>query len=125
MERVPLCRWHARPRITMGSATFFDAFGALTIAFVLPSLIGAWKLRPAEIGTMISVGYLGQIVGALFFGWLAERIGRTKSVACAMALDGIMSLCCAFSGSFLQLAVFRTIQGCGLGGEVPVAAAGL
>jgi putative MFS transporter len=107
----------------MGSATFFDAFGALTIAFVLPSLIGAWKLRPAEIGTMISVGYLGQIVGALFFGWLAERIGRTRSVALAMALDGIMSLCCAFSGSFLQLAVFRTIQGCGLGGEVPVAAA--
>ena len=123
MERVPLCKWHARPRITMGSATFFDAFGALTIAFVLPSLIGAWKLRPAQIGTMISVGYLGQIVGALFFGWLAERIGRTKSVACAMAIDGIMSICCAFSGSFLQLAIFRTIQGCGLGGEVPVAAA--
>jgi len=107
----------------MGSATFFDAFGALTIAFVLPALIGAWKLQPAQIGTMISVGYLGQIVGALFFGWLAERIGRTKSVACAMAVDGIMSLCCAFSGSFLQLAIFRTIQGCGLGGEVPVAAA--
>ncbi len=123
MERVPLCKWHARPRITMGSATFFDAFGALTIAFVLPALIGAWKLQPAQIGTMISVGYLGQIVGALFFGWLAERIGRTKSVACAMAVDGIMSLCCAFSGSFLQLAIFRTIQGCGLGGEVPVAAA--
>ncbi len=123
MERVPLCKWHAGPRITMGSATFFDAFGALTIAFVLPALIGAWKLRPAQIGTMISVGYLGQIVGALFFGWLAERIGRTKSVACAMAMDGIMSLCCAFSGSFLQLAIFRTIQGCGLGGEVPVAAA--
>jgi putative MFS transporter len=41
-----------------------------------------------------------------------------------MALDGIMSLCCAFfAGSFLQLAIFRTIQGCGLGGEVPVAAA--
>ncbi|MGA2963874.1 MAG: MFS transporter [Candidatus Korobacteraceae bacterium] len=80
MERVPLCKWHVLPRITMGSATFFDAFGALTIAFVLPSLIGAWKLQPAQIGAMISVGYLGQIVGALFFGWLAERIGRTKSV---------------------------------------------
>ena len=123
MERVPLCRWHARPRITMGSATFFDAFGALTIAFVLPALIGAWKLTPSQIGFMISVGYLGQIVGALFFGWLAERVGRTKSVACAMALDGIMSLCCAFAPSFAVLALFRTIQGGGLGGEVPVAAA--
>jgi putative MFS transporter len=123
MERVPLCGWHTRPRVTMGSATFFDAFGALTIAFVLPSLIGLWKLTPSQIGMMISVGYLGQIVGALFFGWLGERVGRTGSVACAMALDGIMSLCCAFAPSFTALAIFRTIQGCGLGGEVPVAAA--
>jgi len=123
MEAVPLSRWHVRPRAFMGSATFFDAFGALTIAFVLPSLIGLWKLTPGQIGTMISVGYVGQIFGAIFFGWLAEHIGRTKSVACAMMLDGIMSICCAFSGSFTQLAIFRTIQGCGLGGEVPVAAA--
>jgi putative MFS transporter len=123
MESVPLSRWHVRPRLFMGSATFFDAFGALTIAFVLPSLIGLWKLTPGQIGTMISVGYVGQIFGAIFFGWLAERVGRTRSVACAMALDGIMSICCSFSGSFLQLAIFRTIQGCGLGGEVPVAAA--
>jgi putative MFS transporter len=124
MESVPFSPWHTWARIWMGSATFFDAFSALTIAFVLPALIGLWKLSPGQIGTMISVGYVGQIFGALFFGWLAERIGRTKAVACAMALDGVMSLCCAFfAGSFVQLAVFRTIQGCGLGGEVPVAAA--
>jgi putative MFS transporter len=40
-----------------------------------------------------------------------------------MALDGIMCLCCAFAPSFFALALFRTIQGGGLGGEVPVAAA--
>lgn len=124
MESVPFSPWHTWARLWMGSATFFDAFSALTIAFVLPALIGLWKLSPGKIGTMISVGYVGQIFGALFFGWLAERVGRTKAVAWAMALDGIMSLCCAFfAHSFLQLAVFRTIQGCGLGGEVPVAAA--
>ena len=124
MESVPFSPWHTWARIWMGFATFFDAFGALTIAFVLPSLIGLWKLSPGQIGTMISVGYVGQIFGALFFGWLAERIGRTKAAACAMALDGLMSLCCAFfASSFFQLALFRTIQGCGLGGEVPVAAA--
>jgi putative MFS transporter len=123
MESVSFSPWHTWARIWIGSATFFDAFSALTIAYVLPALIGLWKLSPGQIGTMISVGYVGQIFGALFFGWLAERVGRTKAVAWAMALDGIMSLCCAFfAHSFLQLAIFRTIQGCGLGGEVPVAA---
>jgi len=40
MESVPFSRWHLKPRIIMGSATFFDAFDALSLAFVLPVLIG-------------------------------------------------------------------------------------
>src|ERR1700704_4727175 len=28
LERVPFSRWHLRPRLIVGSATFFDAFDA-------------------------------------------------------------------------------------------------
>ena len=28
IESVPFSRWHIRPRVIMGSATFFDAFTA-------------------------------------------------------------------------------------------------
>ena len=46
IEAVPFSRWHLRLRIIVGSATFFDAFDALSLAFVLPVLVPAWGLSP-------------------------------------------------------------------------------
>ncbi|AYJ91036.1 MULTISPECIES: MFS transporter [Bacillus] len=122
MESVPFSRWHLKPRIIMGSATFFDAFDALSLAFVLPVLIGMWNLSPAQIGLLIGSGYIGQAVGAIFFGWLAERRGRVFSAKWTVFLMSIMSIACVFSGNFMALFIFRFIQGIGVGGEVPVAA---
>ncbi|MBU8606089.1 MFS transporter [Bacillus safensis] len=122
MESVPFSRWHLKPRIIMGSATFFDAFDALSLAFVLPVLIGMWNLSPAQIGLLIGSGYIGQAIGAIFFGWLAERRGRVFSAKWTVFLMSIMSIACVFSGNFMALFIFRFIQGIGVGGEVPVAA---
>ncbi|USD79486.1 MFS transporter [Bacillus safensis] len=122
MESVPFSRWHLKPRIIMGSATFFDAFDALSLAFVLPVLIGMWNLSPAQIGLLIGSGYIGQAIGAIFFGWLAETRGRVFSAKWTVFLMSIMSIACVFSGNFMALFVFRFIQGIGVGGEVPVAA---
>lgn len=123
IERVQITPWHIRALLVMGSATFFDAFDVLAIAYVLPSLIGIWKLTPRTIGLLISSSFVGQIAGALFFGWLAERIGRLQCAKLTIALYSLMSLLCAAAWNLPSLLLFRTIQGIGLGGEVPVAAA--
>jgi len=65
LERLPVAGWHVRMRVIIGSATFFDAFDALTIAFVLPALIGPWHITPGEIGLLIASGYAGQFTGNL------------------------------------------------------------
>lgn len=122
LENVHMSRWHTRARIIMGSATFFDAFDALSLAFVMPVLIGLWKISPAQVGLLIAAGYLGQVVGALFFGWLAETIGRTRSAGITIGLMSVMSVGCALAGNFNMLFLARFVQGIGVGGEVPVAA---
>ena len=122
LERVPFSRWHLRARVIMGSATFFDAFDALSLAFVLPVLVPLWGISAVEIGWLIAAGYLGQFVGALLFGGLAERYGRVPSAAGATALMSVMSLACALAGNLPTLLVLRLIQGIGVGGEMPVAA---
>jgi MFS transporter, putative metabolite:H+ symporter len=122
LERVPFSRWHLRARVIMGSATFFDAFDALSLAFVLPVLVRLWGITPVEIGWLISAGYLGQFVGALVFGSMAERYGRIRSAAGATALMSVMSLACALAGNFPALLALRLVQGIGVGGEMPVAA---
>ena len=122
LESIPFSRWHLRARLIVGSATFFDAFDALSLAFVLPVLVRLWTITPAEIGWLIAIGYLGQFVGALVFGALAERYGRIRSVAGATALMSLMSIACALAGNFGTLLTLRLIQGIGVGGEMPVAA---
>ncbi len=122
IERLPLTSWQVRARIIIGTATFFDAFDALSIAYILPVIAPLWKLTPQEIGFLISAGAAGQLVGAFFFGWIAERFGRIKALIGAIATFAILSLACAFSWNYASLLILRTIQGFGLGGEVPVAA---
>ena len=123
IESVPFSRWHIRPRIVVGSATFFDAFDAFQLAAALVVLRGLWELTPGDIAALVSASYLGQIVGALAFGRLAEKFGRMPMVACAVVLMSVMSLVCAFTGNVTQLFICRMIQGIGVGGEMPVAAA--
>ena len=122
IESVPFSRWHRRARIIVGSATFFDAFDALSIAFVMPVLIGLWHIEPLQIGILIGASYVGQFIGALIFGWFAERRGRIRSATISIAIMSVMSLGCALSGSFPMLLACRFIQGIGVGGEMPVAA---
>ena len=122
LEQVPTSRWFVRARVVMGSATFFDAFNALSIAFVLPILVPLWHITAPEIGIMIGASYVGQIVGALAFSWAAERYGRVPCAAAATAIYALMSLACASAWNFNSLLVCRFIQGIGVGGEMPVAA---
>ena len=92
VDRLPVSRWHVKARIIIGVATFFDAFDALAIASVLPVLVPMWKLTPPQIGLLISAGFLGQLLGAVFFGWIAERYGRMTGMAWSILIFAIMSL---------------------------------
>lgn len=123
IERLPFTLWHVKMRLIVGTATFFDAFDAVTIAYILPVLIPLFQLTPTQVGLLIAIGYVGQLLGALFFGWLAERVGRLPSLVASIVIFSVMSVVCAFSWSFTSLLIFRAIQGVGLGGEIPIAAA--
>ena len=121
-EHVPFSPWHRRARIAMGSATFLDAYDALSLAFAMPVLVKLWHLTPGDIGWLIGASYLGQLAGALVFSRWAELRGRVPAAATATAIMSVMGLACIFAGSFSLLFVCRLIQGIGVGGEMPIAA---
>src|SRR5262249_20459090 len=122
IERLPLSSWQIRTRIIVGTATFFDAFDALAITYVLPAVAPAWKLTPGAISWLISAGFLGQLIGALIGGAIAERIGRRPMIVAAVLWFGLFSLACGWAWSYESLLALRLLQGLGLGAEVPVAA---
>lgn len=122
LEHLPLTSWYRRIMLIVGMAGFFDAFDALTIAFVLPALIPLWHIPTSDIGALISIGYVGQLIGATALSGVAERYGRLQVLRWSVAIYAVASLACAFSWGYDSLLCFRFIQGIGLGAEVPVAA---
>ncbi len=121
LERLPVTRQLSLIRLVIGTATFFDAYTVLAIAFAMPVLVREWGLTPSEVGMILSFGYLGQLVGAVCFGWLAGRIGRLNVLMITIIVFVSMDIACLFASGAVQMIVFRFIQGIGTGGEVPVA----
>jgi MFS transporter, putative metabolite:H+ symporter len=123
LERLPYCSWHRNMRLIICTTWFFDAFDSAAIAYVLPPLIGLWHLTPQQTGTMIGIGFAGQLIGALAFGLSGERWGRRNSMLFTLLLFALSSLACAFATNYETLLSLRFVQGIGLGGEVPLMAA--
>lgn len=122
IERLPYSSWHRNMRFIICTAWFFDSFDSLTIASVLPPLIREWHLNPQLIGSLIGVGFAGQLIGAIAFGWIGERWGRRNSMLVTLLIFTLGALACAFATSYDQMWWFRFVQGIGLGGEVPLMA---
>ncbi len=123
LERIPVTRRLLLIRVIIGSATFFDAYTVLVIAFAMPQLVTEWGLSPTQVGQFLSAGYVGQIFGALGFGQLAEKIGRLPTLLITIILFVSMDVACLFATGGTMMMIFRFLQGVGTGGEVPVASA--
>jgi len=123
IERLPVTPRLMFLRVVVGIATFFDGYTVLAIAFAMPQLVSEWKLTPGNIGMVIAAGYAGQLLGALVFGALAEKIGRLPVLLITIVVFVAMDVACLFAWSGASMMAFRFIQGAGTGGEVPVASA--
>ncbi len=102
---------------------FIDGFDAQVMGFVAPALSAELHIARVALGTVISSGPLGMMIGALTFGPLADLFGRKPVlVACALTF-GAGSLLTSTATSVAQLTAFRVFTGLGMGGAMPNAIA--
>ncbi len=123
LERLPFGRTHLRVGALLGVGTFFDAFDSLIIAVVLTVVLTQFEVDFANAGLLISAAYVGQFIGAIGLGVVAERYGRRMGFIIALGAFGLLSLAVATAWNFESLLILRLLQGIGLGAEVPIAGA--
>jgi len=97
----------------------FDGYDLVVYGTVVPLLIEQWNLTSVEAGVMGSYGLFGMMFGAIFFGTLADRIGRKKVIIVTIVLFSLFTLLCGFADTPAMFSTFRFLAGLGLGGIMP------
>ena len=94
-----------------------DAFDVMLFSLTLSAVIAELGLTKAQAGALGSITLLGGAAGGLFFGWVADRYGRTRSMIASVLLYSVFTAACGLSHTFWQFAFFRALLGLGMGGE--------
>ena len=119
LDRLPWGRFHTLVVVALGITWIFDGL-EVTLA---GSLAGALKESPSlrfsntEIGLASSAYLAGAVIGAIFFGWLTDRLGRKKLFFLTLTVYLTATAATAFSWNIASFAFFRFLTGAGIGGE--------
>jgi MFS family permease len=74
-------------------------------------------------GLLNSLTLLASAIGGFLFGFLADRVGRTRALMLSILVYSAASGACGLSRTVVQLAFFRFLLGLGMGGEWTTGAA--
>ena len=119
LERLPWGRFHVLVIAALGITWILDGL-EVTLA---GSIAGALKQSPAlhfsdpDVGAAGSAYILGAVLGALFFGWLTDRLGRKRLFFITIAVYLIATALTGFAWNPFTFFLFRFLTGCGIGGE--------
>ncbi|MCW5693903.1 MAG: MFS transporter [Pseudolabrys sp.] len=119
LDRLPWGRFHTLVVAALGITWVLDGL-EVTLA---GSLAGALKQSPVlqftntDIGIAASAYLAGAVLGALFFGWLTDRLGRKKLFFITLVVYLTATAATALSWNIASFALFRFITGAGIGGE--------
>jgi MFS family permease len=117
LDRLPWSRFHTLVVTALGITWILDGL-EVTLA---GSLAGAFKeslhFTDAEVGMAGSAYLTGAVLGALFFGWLTDRLGRKRLFFTTLAVYLIATAATATSWNLASFVLFRFFTGAGIGGE--------
>lgn len=119
MDRLPWSKWHWRIIVALGTSWILDGL-QVTLAGSLAGILESKKglgLTAPQVTAGASTYLAGAVIGAIFFGWLTDRLGRRKLFLITVSTYSLATAATALSWGFMSFAIFRAICGLGIGGE--------
>jgi MFS family permease len=94
-----------------------DGMDFMIYPLVIGTIIKLWSVDPGTAGLAGTVTLLSSAIGGWLGGYLADRIGRVRTLQFTILWFSFFSLICAVVQSFDQLLIARAVLGLGFGGE--------
>ncbi|KAM3655118.1 synaptic vesicle glycoprotein 2C [Ammospiza nelsoni] len=103
----------------LGMALMADGVEVFVVGFVLPSAETDMCIPNSGSGWLGSIVYLGMMVGAFFWGGLADKVGRRQSLLICMSVNGFFAFLSSFVQGYGFFLFCRLFSGFGIGGTMP------
>jgi MFS family permease len=117
LDRLPFSRWHWFIVTGLGITWVLDGL-EVTLAGTIGGVIkSSLHMSDSQVGDSATFYLIGAVLGALFFGWLTDRLGRKKLFMVTLAVYLLATAATAFSWNFASYGFFRFFTGFGIGGE--------
>src|ERR1700756_3339600 len=107
LDRLPWSRFHTLVVTALGITWILDGLEVTLAGAVSGALKAspALHLTDAQVGMSASSYLLGAVLGALFFGWLTDRLGRKKLFSVTLGLYLAATAASALSPDFAAFAL--------------------
>ncbi|TYC86714.1 MFS transporter [Novosphingobium sp. BW1] len=119
LDRLPWSRFHWLVVCALGITWILDGLEVTLTGSIAPALrespVLAFSAR--EIGLANSLYLAGAVSGALFFGWLTDRLGRKRLFTVTLLIYLLATAGTAFTWDLPSFALMRFLTGAGIGGE--------
>jgi len=100
-----------------------DAMDVLLYSFVLDEVRREFGIDDRLSGVLLALPLAASAIGGILFGWLADRIGRTRALNASILVYAVATAGCGLATNVWQLAIARLVLGLGMGGEWATGAA--
>src|SRR5689334_12150272 len=117
LDRLPWARWHWLVVLALGAVWILDGLEVTIVGGIGPQLQKVLHFSTTEVGLLGSIYVAGAVCGALFFGYLTDRLGRKKLFMVTLGVYLVATALTAFAWNFWSFAFFRFFTGAGIGGE--------
>lgn len=110
-------RVHTGITIALGIGWLLDAFEVTIVNNVVSVFKDLWHLTNLQASWIFSIWFVGIMIGAYGFGYLADRYGRKRLFLMTLLLYGTFTFLTAFAWDYASLMLLRFVTAIGVGAE--------
>ncbi|SAK44922.1 major facilitator transporter [Caballeronia pedi] len=97
----------------------FDGYDLAVVGIALPSIMKDMGVQATGAGFMVSSALLGMMIGAVFLGTIADRIGRVPAIVICLLLFSVFTAAAGLTHDPVMFGIVRFLAGLGIGGVMP------